>query len=483
VVPLIYLVVRAGELGIDGIEAIIVRPRTAELVLTTGQVALGVAIITLVLGVGLATIVDRIRLPWPRLWWILLALPVAVPSYVAAFALLALRPETQGVLPTIMVISLTTVPYVALPTLAALNRADHSLADVARSLGASRSRAFLTITLPQVLPAAAAGCLLAVLYALSDFASPSLLRTPTLTVGVYGMFTGSLNRSHAAALGMLLVVLALFFVAVEQRARRHADHRATTVVARQVPPLELGRVGTAAAVGAVALPVVVIVGGPVATLLYRLAGGSRYAPDLADLLPAARTTLLLGIATAVLATAVALPIASLGARYRYRWIRLVEGVSYLGQALPSVIIALAVVFMSIRIVPSAYQQLPLLLFAYVIIFFPKAIGSARSAIQQVSPILGETARTLGRSAWRVGWSITLRQAWPGIASGAVLVMAATMKEVPLTLMIRPIGLQTLATELWSKTSIDAYGAAAPAALALIVVGLAPAWLLSRASRP
>lgn len=482
VVPLVYLGIRVAELGLDGIAAIVFRPRTADLFVTTLLVAFGVAATTLVLGVGSATIVSRVALPAPQLWWIVLALPVAVPSYVAAYVLVSVRPGTTGVLPTIAVISLSTFPYVTLATLAAFRRADHAAADVARSLGASEVRAFFTVTLPQVLPAALAGCLLAVLYALSDYAAPAMLRTQTLTVGVYGLFTGSLNRGHAGALGLVLVVLALVFVALEQWARRRSDRRSAEVVVREVPKIVLG-LGKTAALGALVLaPVVLVVVLPVALLLLRLAGGTRYAQSLPDLASAALTTLALGLVTALIATLAALPIAALSARYRRRWIRVTEGVSFLGQALPSVIIALAIVFMSLRLFPSLYQTLPMLVLAYVVVFLSKSIGSSRAAIQQVSVRLPEVAQTLGRSASNAWWTVTARHALPGIAAGAVFVMASAMKEVPMTLMIRPIGVNTLATELWTKTSIDAYSAAAPAALALILVGLAPAWLLSRAAR-
>jgi len=481
VLPIVYLVLRAGELGLDGIEAIVVRPRTLDLLVTTALVCGGVAVVTLVLGIGTAVVVTRVRLPLPRLWWVVVALPVAMPSYVAAFALVAVRPGTHGVVATIAVIALTTYPYVTLPTLAALSRADLDAADVARSLGASRTRAFATVVLPQVLPAAIAGCLLCVLYALSDFAAPALLRTPTLTVGVYGLFTGSLNRSHAAALGLVVVAVALVFVAVEQLARRRAGHRLSAVAVRRVAPARQSVARTALAAAVVLAPPVLIVVVPVATLLGRLLGGSRYAPELADLVAPAFTTFVLGATVAVLAVLAAMPVAALGARWRHGWIRGIEGVSFLGQALPGIVVGLAVVFMTLRLAPSLYQTLPMLLLAYVIVFLPKSIGASRTAVQQVSPQLEEVARTLGRRRTAAWWGVTARHAWPGIATGAVLVMAATMKEVPMTLMIRPIGVDTLATELWSKTSIGAFGAAAPAALALVVVGLVPAWLLSRAA--
>jgi iron(III) transport system permease protein len=480
--PLVYLLARATDVGWLGFVRIIARARTFELIANTLAVMAGVAVLTLVLGVGTATIISRVHLPWPRLWWILAALPIAVPSYVAAFALLVMFPGIHGVGPTILVIALTTYPFVTLPTLAALTRADHSLADVARSLGASRSRAYLTVTFPQILPAAIAGTLLCVLYSLSDFAGPALLRTPTLTVGVYALFTGSLDRSSAAALSLVLVVIALLVVAIEQSVRRRAGVRNAALTTRRLAPAGFGCGRTALAAAAVAGVVGLAVVVPIVVLFRRLTGGSRYTPEPGELANAAVTTLGLGTSAAILATLAALPIAVLGARVHRPWVRATEGASFLGQALPGVVIALALVFASLSLTPWAYQTLAVLLIGYVILFLPKAIGSSRAAVQQVPVALEESARTLGRSSLRAWWTVTAPAALPGIAAGAVLVMAATMKEVPATLMLRPIGIDTLATELWSKIAIGAFGAAAPAALLLILVGIVPAWLLSRTGR-
>jgi iron(III) transport system permease protein len=170
------------------------------------------------------------------------------------------------------------------------------------------------------------------------------------------------------------------------------------------------------------------------------------------------------------------------ARVRSFWTGLVEGATFAGQALPGVVIALALVFMSRALTPWAYQSVGVLILCYVILFVPKAVGSARTAIEQVPLALEDSARTLGRGRWRTWWEITLPSAWPGMAVGGLLAMSATMKEVPATLMLRPIGVDTLATELWSKTSIGAHGAAAPSALLLMVVGLVPAWFLAQAGR-
>lgn len=482
VLPLGYLVARAGSRGWDHAADIVFRGRTLEQLTTTVTLMGGVAAATLLLGVGSAVAVDRIRLPWPRAWWILLTAPIAVPSYVAAFALLNVQPTARGVIPAVIVIALTTYPYVTLPTLAALRRTDHAAADVARSLGASSVRAFVTVTLPQILPAALAGALLCVLYALADFATPAMLRTQTLTVGVMSLFTGTIDRSSAAALSLMLIVLALFVVTAEQAFRRFGSAR-SPIAAREIGARRYGAPRTAIAAIAILTPALLAVVAPLIILFDRMIDSQRYASEwVGDLLPAAVTTVALGAVTAVVATALALPVAALGARMRRRWLLVVEGASFLGQALPGIVVALALVFLSLSLTPWAYQTAGVLVACYVVLFLPKIIGSARAAIGQVPVEVEEQARSLGRGGLRAWLTVTLPQAGPGIAVGAVLAMAATMKEVPATLLLRPTEMETLATELWSKTSIGAYGAATPAALSLILVGLLPAWLLSRAAR-
>jgi iron(III) transport system permease protein len=134
---------------------------------------------------------------------------------------------------------------------------------------------------------------------------------------------------------------------------------------------------------------------------------------------------------------------------------------------------------TLNVVPALYQTLAALALAYAVIFLPKSLGSTRTAVAAVPPVLEDTARSLGRGPMRAWTSTTLRSALPGITAGGVLVLLTAMKELPATLIMRPTGFDTLATELWSRTEIAAYGAAAPYALALVLLAALPAWLLSR----
>jgi iron(III) transport system permease protein len=163
-------------------------------------------------------------------------------------------------------------------------------------------------------------------------------------------------------------------------------------------------------------------------------------------------------------------------------VRAIESVGYLPLGLPGIVVGLSLVFFSLAVIPALYQTALVLAFAYGVLFMPKAIGAIRSSLGQVPTSLEDVSRTLGYSPSRTWWLVTARIARPGIMAGALLVAVTAMKELPATLLLRPTGTDTLAIELWSRTSASAYGAAAPYAAVLILVAAIPAFLLSGARR-
>lgn len=455
--------------------ALIARPRTGMLLANTVALVAVVSAACLVLGTALAFVATRIELPGRRLWWMALCLPLAVPSFVAAFAWLATWPRITGFWPLVAVLTVTTVPYVSVPTMAAIAVADQRAAEVARTLGRRPVAAFLTVTLPQVLPAALGGSLLVALYTLADFGAPAMLRYQTLTTGIYAQFTGGFDRTPAAATALVLAALAVLVVAIE----RYYRSRDRSAGQRPVHPL---RVSARVRVGAMVLLTVVTLAGvgfPLAALGVRSLASDRYASAPVDLGAALLATVVVGAVAATVAVVMALPVSVLGARYRGRLTAMLESASYIGHALPGLVIGLAMVALSLRWLPGGYQSAAVLLLAYAILFLPKSIGASRSAFGLVSLDAENVSRTLGYGRWQTWLRVTVPAAQPGIVAGWVLVMTAVMKELPATLLLRPTGMETLATELWSKTTLGAYGAAAPIGLLLIVAGLAPAWLLAR----
>jgi iron(III) transport system permease protein len=176
----------------------------------------------------------------------------------------------------------------------------------------------------------------------------------------------------------------------------------------------------------------------------------------------------------------ALPVAALAIRRPNPVSRLLDRLTYIAFALPGIVIALALVFFGANYAPFLYQTLPLLVFAYAILFLPEAVGAVRTSMLQVPPNFEEAGRSLGQKPLQVFRRITLPLIRPGLAAGAGLVFLTTMKELPATLILAPYGFKTLATSVWSAVS-EAYfaRAAAPALILILVSSLPLAALISR----
>ena len=474
-IPLVYLVVRAAEAGLPAIIDTLARTRVLEY--TANSLALAAATTTtaLVLGTAVAFVLTRVRVPFARTWLLISALPLAVPSYLAGYGWLVAVPGLNGFVPSWLLLTAVTVPYVSLPVAAALRGASGDLEGVARTLGRGPLRAFLVATWPSVRPAAIAGSLLVALYALSDFGLVAMMRYPTLTWGINAAYSSSFDRSQAATLALLLVVLALVVVRGERAARRQVPRPA----ARAVAPRTVSRPVLISLLPIVAIAPLIGVVVPLLGLLSQLLDAATLrSMDVPRLFDAVGSTVAVAAAAALLAVVMALPIAALASRYRGRVVAAIESVGYLGHALPGIVVGLSLVFFALAVVPALYQSVAVLVFAYVVLFMPKAIGTMRAGLGDVPPRLVAVARTLGYSPIRAWWRVTVPLALPSVGVGALLVAIATMKELPATLLLRPTGMETLATELWNRTVVFEFGAAAPYAALLVIVAAVPAVILS-----
>ena len=480
-VPLAYLLVRVVSAGPDKVFASLFRARTLETTVTSVGLMVVVVAGCLIIAIPAAALLTRTNLPGRRWWMTALALPLAIPSYVAAYAWIAQFPAMSGFWAAALILIAVSYPYVLLPVAAALRAADPAIEEVARSLGKSPFTAFRTTTLPQAMPAAAAGSLLVGLYVLSDFGAVSLFRVDAFTRVIFASYRASFDRTSAAVLASILVLLALILVFAERKVRgKSLQYRSASGTQRIAVLTRLSLRGRVVSGGFISLIIVIAIFVPVTSLLMRLVEGSRRPLDLAELAQATLNSAGAAAAGAVIAVALALPIGLLTARYQSKWSTGTESVAFAGHALPGVVIGLSLVFLTINTVPVLYQTLFTLAFAYAVLFLPKSIGATRTSVAAVPPILEQTARTLGRNPFTAWSQTTLRLSWPGIAAGGLLVLLTAMKELPATLMLRPTGFDTLATELWSRTEIAAYSAAAPYALALIALAAVPSFALSMA---
>jgi len=379
----------------------------------------------------------------------------------------------------VLVVSLSYYPLVYLPTVAALRRLDPGLEEVGASLGHGPVRTFVRIVLPAISPAVLGGSLLVGLHLLAEYGALQLLNYPTLTTAILQQYGTAFNGPAATLLALVLVVFCLLLLGLEEvlRGRRHRS-RVGAGATRPAVRTVLGR-RTPVVQALLTIVAALSLGVPLVSLLRWLIRGSSTTLDVGELASAGATTLGLAAVAGVLATLAALPVVWLAVRHRGWLTTLVERGTYVTSAMPGIVVALALVTVSIRAVPPLYQTLPLLLLGYAMLFLPRALVSVRSTLELAPPVLEDVARSLGCRGSGAAVRVTLPLIAPGLAASVALVSLAVSTELTATLLLSPIGTTTLSTRFWSDASSVAYGAAAPYALALILLSIPATWLLGR----
>jgi iron(III) transport system permease protein len=286
-------------------------------------------------------------------------------------------------------------------------------------------------------------------------------------------YRGSFDRTAAAILSLILITLSLLIVAVESRSRRRADyHRIHSGGGRRTLVIPLGAWRWAVFVGCTLL-LAISLGIPVVVIGYWLFRGTTGANAIGTTLAAAFNTIRAAAAGTFLCLLAAWPVAALSVRHPGRMSRFIETSSFVGYALPGLVVALSLVFLTARWVPFLYQGLALLALAYAVLFLPQAVGAMRASLLQVSPQHEEAARTLGAGRAGTFFKVVLPLVRPGVLAGSALVFLTAMKELPATLLLSPPGFATLATRVWGATTDAFFARAAAPALALIALSSLP----------
>jgi iron(III) transport system permease protein len=298
------------------------------------------------------------------------------------------------------------------------------------------------------------------------------MRYDTFTRVIYVQYR-SFDRSQAALLALVLVVLTVVFLVLEARTQSRARYyQGSTGAARPPTLVRLGLWRWPALLFCAGV-VFLSLGLPAGVLAYWLIRGLRAGEAITALgLATWNSVLASGLAAAV-TVAAALPVAILAVRRPGPLTRRLERLTYSAFALPGIVIALALVFFGANHASWLYQTLPMLILAYGILFIPQAVGALRSALLQIHPNLEEAARTLGRRPAQVFLAITLPLLRPGLVAGASLVFLTAMKELPATLILAPIGFKTLATAVWSAVSEAFFAQAAAPALLIVLMSSLP----------
>lgn len=493
VTPIAYLlwaVLRPGGFDAGGIST----GRLAQLFGSTALLVVTVTATTALLGLLTAWLTTRTDLRGRRAWSALLTLPLVIPSYVGALALLGASgndgllsriasmvglsplPVFSGFWATWAALSLWNFSYVHLLSVPVLRRMDPSLEEAARGLGSSRWRTMTTVVLPQLRPALLSGSLLVGLYVLSDFGAVSLLRYETFTRAIYTQFRGRLDVTPALFLSGVLVIVALLLVWGEQRSRGKAALYAHKP-ARRPAVTGLGgwkRVGGYGFLGLVAAASLLM---PMVTLAWWAARGLSLGSTVGSVVPEMIRSMSVSGLAAGATVAAAVPLAILTVRHANRRTDLLESVAWSTYSLPHLAVGLGFLVFALRFLPALYQTVALLIVAYMAMFLPQALAAAQSGLRQVGPRLEEASRSLGAGPWRTLWRVTLPLLGRSLLAGGALVFLTVMKELPATLLLRPTGFETLAVHIWSASSELFYTEASVAALILVAISAFPLYLL------
>ena len=494
----VYLVARTLGAGPEA-AALILRPRTLEIALRT--IALMAAVMTgcVIIAAPLAWLTVRTDLPGRPFWRVATMLPLALPSYIVGFAVaiglgprgilqgwleaafgVPRLPDIYGFPGAAFTLIIISFPYVLLPARAALWGLDATLEESARALGRTRWQTFISVTAPLMRPALLAGGILTALYTLSDFGAVAMMRYETFTWSIFIQYGAALNRTLAAAWSLALIALALAVVWGEHRARAAAAgryHRSDPGAARPPPPVPLGPWRWPALLFC-GLTVALSLGLPLGILAYWTIRGVLAGEPLALLWRAAANSVGMASLAATLTVLAAAPVAVLSVRYPGAFSRWLERLGFVGFALPGIVIALGLVYFGANYAPWLYQSLAILAIAYVTLFLPAAVGALRTSLLQVRPQYEEAARSLGKTPLATLFAVTLPLVRPGILTGAALVFLLTMKELPATLILSPIGFTTLASTIWGAAEDAFFARAAAPALLLVALSAIPLTIIT-----
>jgi len=488
--------------------------------LNTLLLALGVGVGVLVVGIGPAWLVSVCRFPGRGFFEWALLLPIAVPAYVIAFVYTDLLeyagplqtglrdlfgwqssrdywfPDIRTIGGAATMMTLVFYPYIYLLTRAAFVSQSVCLLEASRILGRTAWGSFFTVALPMARPAIVAGLSLALMETLADFGTVQYFAVDTFTTGIYRVWL-DVNESAAAQMAATLTLLVLALIWIERRSRRSQRYHQTTTRYRALPGYELTGWRKWTAVAACAAPIALGFALPAWVLgghaLGNLARGldARFIEDLGNSLMLATLASAVCIAAAIF----------LAYGVRLSGGRLLGGLNRfasIGYAIPGSVLAVGAVPPLARLdhaIDAAMQAtfgvstglllsgtVAALIFAYLVRFMALANGAVESALVRVTPNMDAAARTLGEGRWGVLARVHLPLIRGGVLAGAILVFVEVLKELPATILLRPFNFQTLATRAYEYASEERIAEAALPALTIVLAGIIPVIILSRAIR-
>ncbi len=476
-IPLGYLVAKAFDVEGTILVENLFRMRNAKLFLNTLLLTVGVLILDILLATPAAWLTTHAHLRGKRIFSVLCTLPLAIPGYVMAYALLALGgnhgifdalfgksiPRLSGYWGSLIALSFYTSPYLFLNLRTALMGLDPNLEESARSLGHNQWSVFIHVILPQLRPAFYAAGLLISLHVLGDFGVVSLMRYETFSYALYSEYSVAFDYNYAAWLGLILLGFTGCLLFLETRLLgKVLLHRAGHGTTRHRTPIPLCKWKTA---GYLYLCILFFatVGIPALTVFLWVFKGFDVSA-LNDLFEALIGSIGVAVPSAVCCAVLAVPYAYVSVRYTSRFPNILARIPYVVYAIPPLAFALSIIFFV-----GSPNTIIVLIIACILHFLAEAIGPVRSSLYQASPHLEEAARSLGCSPLLAFLRSIVPLLTPSVLTASALVFLATMKELPLTVLLRPAEYETLAVNVWDYTSEAMYAQAAPYALLTLLL--------------
>lgn len=474
----------------------------------------GVGLGTLVLGVSLAWVTSAYRFPGSRVLGWLLVLPLAMPGYILGFVFLSVLgyagpvqswwrdvagdgawfPEVRSMGGAIVVLTLVLYPYVYLLSRAALADQAGGAYEAARILGAGPLEAARRVVVPLLRPAIAAGLAVVMMETLTDFATVQYFGIDTVSVGVFRVWRGTFDRDAASELATLVLAFALLVVGLERVLRGRARYGQAAGVAGGIAPRRLGGAKAVAATVACSAVVIAAVGAPVLRLVTWAideATGPRGTPLTGRFAEFLQNSVVLAVTVTAVCLVVGFAVVNAGRFDRTRTSRLATRAATVGYAVPGPVVAIGVLLVLValdRALGAVGVDIPGfvvtgsfigLVYACSVRYLGPAVATVESGLGQVPEEVTASARSLGARPWRAATTVHLPLARTSIATAAVLVAVDALKELPIVLLLRPFGFDTLSVWVWNLASESRFEQAALPALAIIAAATVPVVLLTR----
>lgn len=485
----------------------------------TALLLAGVAAIVIPAGTGLAWLTTAYDFAGRRMIEWALLLPLSIPTYIVAYSYVDLLhpvgpvqrtvrawtgaatprdlwfPEIRSLGGCIVLFALVLYPYVYLAVRALYLMQAANVIEAARTLGASPARRFYAVAIPLARPAIAVGTSLALMEALSDIGASEFLGVQTLSRSIFATWTNRSNLPGAAQISLLLIAIVLGLVAIERWGRRQQRFVMSAPTGRRVAAQRLHGLPALAAILACLLPIALGFAVPVLHLaseaVQRLAGTGLSLEIAREL---SNTLVLSGFATLVAAAAGL--VVAFSARVSLAPLAgSVVPLASLGYALPGTVLAVGLVGalgkidgvlaeLSRLLGSAAPGQVMLgsatvLVYAYAIRFLAMTAGGADSGLAKIPRTLDGASRTLKCSVGSMLLRVHLPLVRPALVAASLLVLVDCIKELPLTLLLRPLSFETLATHVYGEAARGSYEDGAVAALCIVLAGLIPVILLAR----